>query len=94
MKYLINNHEIEFDRKAMTAAHQAFPLEFAEWNLALKMKGKALLPGVRVTEIGAACMTDADRGAKPIFGSERAAETTPSAPVPPAPPARRKMEGK
>lgn len=51
MRYLINNHEIEFDRKAMKAAHQAFPLEFAEWNLALKLKGKALLPGVRVREI-------------------------------------------
>lgn len=43
--FKIQEHEITFTRQATNAAHQAFPLEFAEWNLALFQKGKALVPG-------------------------------------------------
>lgn len=33
-EFIIDNHTIAFTRQAMNAAHQAFPREFAEWNLA------------------------------------------------------------
>lgn len=60
-EYIIDSYTIAFTRQAMNAAHQAYPREFAEWNLALFQKGKPVLPGVTVREIAPVGMTDGDK---------------------------------